>query len=201
MPESFSIEVDATKFKRTIANMPTAFRQTLNQAVLKAGLLFESAYKKDRLRGRPGVFRRTGNLSQKFFKAVAEVENGRALVCGFAGVPYAAIQEFGGTVTAKKGKYLAIPVGPALTPSGVAKGPPRTFPNLRFQPMKGRPGGLLVDPKGKVYFVLKASVYVPPRLAFYPSFTAHFAPNGPGRAAIEESVAQLVATINGEGAK
>lgn len=55
-------------------------------------------------------------------------------------VKYAAIQEHGGIIR-PKGKFLAIPVGPALTGAGVTRGgweSPRTAPvMLRFQPIRG----------------------------------------------------------------
>jgi len=56
-------------------------------------------------------------------------------------VRYAAIHEYGGTIRPKRGKYLAIPVGPALTSSGVARyASPRDVPGLTFaQSRKGQP--------------------------------------------------------------
>ena len=64
------------------------------------------------------------------------------------GVNYAGIHEHGGTITPKRGRFLAIPVGPARTPSGVARGgweSPRTAPvKLRFVPIRGGAMGLLV---------------------------------------------------------
>lgn len=67
---------------------------------------------------------------------------------------YARIHEFGGTIKAKRGKYLAIPVGDL-------KGSPRKY-DLAFVPSK-RGGGVLIDDGGEVQYVLKESVYIPPR--------------------------------------
>lgn len=76
---------------------------------------------------------RTGNLRRHFFNHVEGEGGNRVLTVGVAGVPYARIQEMGGTVRAKNGKYLAIPIGPALTAAGVAKfKSPRMVPELVF---------------------------------------------------------------------
>lgn len=77
----------------------------------------------------------------------------------------------GGTITPKRGKYLAIPIGPALTGSGAARFPggPRTVDGLVFIP-RTRAGNTilaLVSGRGKSrritpYFVLKRSVTIRP---------------------------------------
>lgn len=70
---------------------------------------------------------------------------------------YAAIQEFGGTITPKKGKFLAIP----LTSEARAIVSPRNFPEeltARF----GGNGGVLVDSAGIAQYALVRSVTIPP---------------------------------------
>jgi hypothetical protein len=59
---------------------------------------------------------------------------------------YARIQELGGTVRPKKGKFLAIPVGPALTGAGVAK----------FASARDAPGLVLVQSRGGNFLLVKA---------------------------------------------
>lgn len=87
-------------------------------------------------------------------------------------VPYARLQEYGGTVVPVNGKYLTIPVGPALNAIGQAKyESARQAPGLQFvQSLKGQP--LLVKlkkgPKGsaptvEVWYVLRTSVTLPAR--------------------------------------
>lgn len=85
-------------------------------------------------------------------------------------VSYAALQEYGGTVTPKKGKFLAIPVGPALNPAGSAKyASPRDVPDLRFVSIHGGAKGLLVRDVGgrkartDIWYVLVRWVYVRPK--------------------------------------
>lgn len=65
---------------------------------------------------------------------------------------YAALQEFGGTVRPVKGRFLAIPVGPALTAAGVPRyASPRDVPGLAYvQSRKGQPLLVMAQNAGKV---------------------------------------------------
>lgn len=81
---------------------------------------------------------------------------------------YASVQEKGATIRPRRGRFLAIPLGPALTASGVAKvKSPREVADLRFQPLRGGAMGMLVkDHKGRrarseLWFLLVRSVTVP----------------------------------------
>lgn len=90
--------------------------------------------------------------------------------------PYAAIHETGGTVRPKRSKFLAIPVGKALTKAGVTKGAfrrPREIHNLFFTKTKKGNFVLAVARKGggiEVLFALKRIVKIPPRLGFAKTF-------------------------------
>lgn len=92
---------------------------------------------------------------------------------GSKDLPYARIQEEGGIVRPKNAKFLAIPVGPARTASGVARfASPRDVPGLTFvQSRRGQPllvkfqdernsKGRLKARAGTVYFILRRQVTI-----------------------------------------
>lgn len=91
---------------------------------------------------------------------------------GVGEVPYAAIHEHGGTIYPKRGRFLAIPMGPALKggKNGGAGMWPRDIPDLKFVPIKGGAQGMLVKRMGKgksaswvPWFHLVRSVRMPRR--------------------------------------
>lgn len=66
-----------------------------------------------------------------------------------ADLRYAGIQEEGGTIKPRRGKFLAIPLGPAKTGAGVPRfASPRDVPGLRYQPIRGGLQALLVKDGG-----------------------------------------------------
>lgn len=90
---------------------------------------------------------------------------------GSMGVVYARIQEFGGLIKPKRGKYLAIPLSAAKTKAGVARyASPRDIPGLVF--LKSKTGNPILAQrvaKGKKsklvpMFVLVKSVTLKPTL-------------------------------------
>lgn len=68
---------------------------------------------------------------------------------GGADVRYARPHEEGAIIRPKRGKFLAIPMPAALTGAGVARGGPRDFPNLRFQPGRDGSTAWLVQESGR----------------------------------------------------
>lgn len=131
-----------------------------------------------RLSGRPGVNRRTGNLARSFKARVFD----SALLNGVVldvqpegpGAAYADLQEFGGTITPKKAKYLWIPIAGNLTPAGVARITPTEAINRGGFFAKGVFFGKPIVGKSKAtakpvpLFVLKKSVTVPGRMGAMP---------------------------------
>lgn len=104
---------------------------------------------------------RTGNL-RRSITTTSEIRGDSVVLTHRAGggvrdVVYAAIQEYGGTVTPRHGKYLAIPVGRALTPAGVPRyHSPRQVHGLQFRRSGGGNlvAGLPVGKGGKRFDVL-----------------------------------------------
>ena len=86
---------------------------------------------------------------------------------GAPGIPYARIQETGGTITPKKAKYLCIPLPAALTSNGLPiQSSPRDWPNTWIAESKA--GNLIIFQRRGTsvvpLYVLKSSVTIPPRL-------------------------------------
>lgn len=143
----------------------TALRRELRGLALEAeGQAKENATTRPRVRG--GALRRSivGTLEGEGLTLRI------VLTAGGAGPaePYAALQEYGGEVRPRNGRFLAIPVGPALTASGVARfRSARDVPGLRFIAIRGGAMGLLVKTtegrrsRSTVYFVLVRRVKVP----------------------------------------
>jgi len=106
---------------------------------------------------------------------------------GGAQVRYAAIHEYGGTIRPKKGKFLTIPVGPAMTNAGVSRfASARDVPGLviartlkggfvlvkasdergvgKVSAKTGKTGkGKLLARSGEVWYILRTHVTIPRR--------------------------------------
>lgn len=120
-----------------------------------------------RLLSGPVLKRRTGKAAGSVQVVPAQAEGD--IVTGSIGsnVRYLHFQFKGGTIVPRNAKWLAIPIGNALTPAGVPRYPsPRDAGKLIFIPRtragnailaRRKPGGGL-DP----LFVLKKSVTIPP---------------------------------------
>ena len=155
-------------------------RSSRDEAVNLWMLGFITRLQTERLNGNP-LKRRTGNLANQWTTVnVATADRSSFSVKSTAGLDqsgkgYSLLQEHGGEVRPKNGKYLWIPIGDNLTAAGV----PRMTPTQAIQAggfiswkrgpiffgvdQKGRSrksGGLGIHP----LFVLKRSVNVPARM-------------------------------------
>jgi hypothetical protein len=114
--------------------------------------------------------RRSGNLTDAIVRSVEVMGTTMSTIeghIGAPGIPYAKIQEEGGTITAKGGKFLCIPLPAALDGQGLPlKSSPRDWPNTFFA--KSRAGNLIIFQRVGTnitpLYVLKTSVTIPPRL-------------------------------------
>jgi len=159
----------------------SGFRASAIRSMRNWGGKYIETLTSQRMSGRPGTNRRTGNLARGWNSAVTEETGGAVLriwVTG-PGAQYAAMQEFGGTQTPKRSKYLWIPIAGNVTATGVTRISPREAINrggfYRNGVFFGTP---LVksDRKGMgphiiPLFALKKSVRIPARLGA----RAHFA--------------------------
>ena len=103
------------------------YRASAENALRKWGHQYIETLTTQRMSGRPGTNRRTGNLARGWNSAVTVMASFIALrvwVIG-PGATYAAMQEFGGIQTPKKSKYLWIPIAGNVTGTGVARISPR----------------------------------------------------------------------------
>lgn len=152
----FSVDDRSKRRLRELAKQfePTEFLNRLFQIMDTLGSIVAGKVIEEGLSGRSGGFglaRRTGALARSVQGRGVRINGIPAIKVGvFRGpaLAYAGIQETGGTIKPVRAKALAIPVGPALTPSGVPRfSGPRAL-NLRFLPFRrGIAVGKLVDEK------------------------------------------------------
>lgn len=130
----------------------------LLHAVQAGGLVLQNGIK-DRIKAVKLI--RTRTLSRSIHMESAATDEQATLTIG-TNLEYAAIHEFGGTVRAKRGKYLAIPVGSY-------RDSPTKHPRLKARKTSG--GNLvLVSEGGQVQYVLKKSVDIPARPYMRPAY-------------------------------
>lgn len=150
----------STRLEVLARTLPDQLRRTLTASALDA-----EAEAKQNATTRLNV--RTGRLRASIQGTVEQDGGGSFSIVLRAGtpdggrVPYARIHEEGGTIRPKRGRFLKIPVGPALTGAGVSRLPPGRSGGFRFVPTPR--GGVLVGRDGQVWFVLKQQVTIPAR--------------------------------------
>ena len=114
--------------------------------------------------------RRSGALTDAIIKSVEVLGATMNTIeghIGAPGIPYARIQEDGGTITAKGGKFLCIPLPAALDSNGLPlQSSPREWPNTFCA--RSKAGNLLIFQRVgtniRPLYVLKESVVIPARL-------------------------------------
>ena len=122
--------------------------------------------------------KRTRTLSRSIHMEVAKRSSSYVEIAIGTDLESAPIHEFGGTITPKNAKFLAIPV----TEEARQYVSPRNFPReLHF--VLGKTGGVLLDDNDTAHYLLKKSVTIPARPYMRP--------------AADEGEAEAVETIRG----
>lgn len=175
------LEGDLSKLKRGLQRLPTATFKNAQEAFRQSGREFQrkmtlerfrpySSWKNntDQMQSRSGFLRKSLGYSVTGSR-LGDLE----LRVYSAGIRYANLQEYGGTITPKNGRYLALPIGKALDRRGIPKKRgPREYPDGFF--FTSKRGNLLFGirvGKGKKkeiqpLYLLRDSVKIPPRFGF-----------------------------------
>ena len=164
-----SLEQAILRDKRRFVKAIQGSRESL---FVKAKVL-EGAIVKTYYSGGSGLNRRTG-AAARGWQVKKSDKNSVAIVNH---VPYADHSKKR-TIKPKKGKYLAIPVGAALTSAGVSRfeGPKdNALPDLTLLPSKKGGFVLISEEKNEIYFVLKKKVVLPARTAGMDGFVSRSA--------------------------
>jgi hypothetical protein len=125
----FDIEVHGAKELRVAyRDAPALVASTSHRVMRRLVGRLHSYVQLRKLSGTP-LAARTRNLARSVFSRVELVANDLQGRVGFdlAKAAYARIHEEGGTIRPKHGRFLAIPVGAALTGNGVARFDAREF--------------------------------------------------------------------------
>lgn len=175
------LEGDLGKLKRGLERIPRTTFRAVEKAFQQSGQQFQRQMVLTRFREYAGN-RNTGSILQSRtsflkksigYKVTGTNFSDLELRVFSAGLKYANLQEYGGTVLPVKGKYLALPIGAALGRRGIPKkAGPRDYPEGFF--FTSKRGNLLFGRTIKkrkkkeieLLYSLRTSVYIPPRLGF-----------------------------------
>lgn len=152
------------KLKDAEKKLPQALMRAMEDTL---GIIETQAKMNVTTGGVSGLHVRTGHLRRSITHEGPKKQGNRIIGKIGATAPYAPVHEFGATITPKKTKFLAIPLGPAKTAAGAARAPgPRHYSNTFIR--KSKAGKLIIFQKlGKKriipLFVLVKRVVVPKR--------------------------------------
>jgi len=167
--------VDDAQFRKAIREVPGRLYSEWRREF--GGLLgdFDARMQLKRLRGRPGVFVRTGGLRNSFNHVVRGGSLGNLVGRYYTNKIYAPVQERGARISPRRARYLTIPLEAAKTQAGVARGRARDFSDTFIIRSKG--GNLFImqrrpGQKAVPLFLLRKQVRIPPRLGLVAEWRA-----------------------------
>jgi hypothetical protein len=180
------LEGDLKKMKRGLERVPQATFRAVERAFQQSGQEFQRQVTLNRFRpftenrNTTSIMQsRTGFLKKSIgYKVSGSSFSDLELRVFSAGIKYANLQEYGGTIRPVNRKYLAIPIAGALGRRGIPKkSSPLDYPNGFF--FKSSRGNLLFGQmvgKGKrkkleLLYSLRKSVKIPPRFGFRKTWT------------------------------
>lgn len=172
------MSIKATENSKELAALIRAqlkgYKQKLKEQMFRALTVLEARVVQN-IRKDSGLQVRTGKLLNSIGKSKAVYEEDGVIVgeLGPKGVPYAAIHEFGGTITPVKAKALTIPTSENRRADGTAKIPANQLENSFIAK------GMIFAKFGKgknaqitPMFILKQSVDIPARPYMRPALAA-----------------------------
>lgn len=167
-----AVTIDPRELKWLIEHFPDRLYVDGKAGLAKIGTgLLGETHRSIEGRGSP---RKLGSRSGRLYRSFKMRLAGKSLkslrVEVYSRSKYAAIHEFGGTIKARSGGYLKIPLGAALNDRGLVKRTRGMWENTELKP--AGPMRFLVVPKGggTPLALLVKAVKLPPRLGFYRRF-------------------------------
>jgi hypothetical protein len=167
--KQISCSIDTTGVKRRFAAILKAMPASLKSGLREWALRTIAAIRMKN-RGRPGTIPRTGNLNRSWDHKEYGQRISDVTLNMFNTAIYARVQELGKTIRPRTAGALAIPLEAALTGNGTKKwASPTAQGGLWLVPAKTGAAFLCGPGKGAEnrliqYWILKKSVYVPPRM-------------------------------------
>jgi len=179
-----AISIDDRRFKAYLDALPAksfeAAKASFSEAVLKVHSDVANNFGKT-IKSRTGLLRKS--LKTRVKGSTLSTLSG-SVTAGSSKVVYANLQEFGGTIKAKRaykgvpnGPYLNIPIGENLTPAGVMRKNAKAVFNEGGFMIKSRKGRWLVmSSAGKPMFVLTKQVTIKPALGLHAARDSEITP-------------------------
>jgi len=170
MADPFELRIDTRGLEQALKRAPISIFFGLRKELQDHMSDFDAALQTQRLSGRPGLRRRTGGLAGSFNRQTTGDRIDNLRVRYGTNKEYAKIHQHGGTIRAKRSKYLTIPTYLNRTPTGTTRRDARSFPNVAF--VRSRRGRLIMlagdDPNDlRPMFILVKEVKVPARLGMF----------------------------------